>query len=60
MHYNDNSSDDKEDNYPEGEMFISRVSFEDMLEKAKAQSNIYTVDEESKDKDFEPYNNHCL
>ena len=40
-------------------MFISRVSFKDMLEKAKAQSDIYTADEDSEDEDFEPYNNHC-
>ena len=57
MHYNDNSSDDEEDD--QGEMFLSRVSFEDMLEQAKAQSDRYTADEDSEDEDFEPYINHC-
>ena len=31
------------------------VSFEDMLEQARAQSDIYSAEEDSEDDDFEPY-----
>ena len=58
VHYNGKEEDEdyEEDDDPEGERF---VSFEDMLEQAKAQSDRYSDVEDSEDEDFEPYVIHC-
>ena len=53
VHFTGDSSEDKEED--QGEMFEERVSFQDMLEQARAQSDIYSAKEDSEDKDFEPY-----
>ena len=61
MHHNGHegdSSSDKEDD--EGEMFLTRVSMEDMLAQADAQDDIYPEVYESDDDDeFDPYNYKC-
>ena len=49
-HNKDSSGGEEED---EGEMFLSRVSFKDMVAQANAQGDYYTVDKESDD-DLEP------
>ena len=48
----DSSEDEEED---QGEWIEERVSFQDMLEQARAQSDIYSAEEDSDDEDFEPY-----
>ena len=53
VHFNGESSEDKEED--QGEMFEERVSFQDMLKQARAQSDIYSAEEDSEDEDFEPY-----
>ena len=48
----DSSEEDKED---QEEWIEEAVSFQDMLEQARAQSDIYSAEEDSEDEDFEPY-----
>ena len=53
VHFNGDSSEDEEED--QGEMFEERVSFQDMLKQARAQSDIYSAEDNSEDEDFEPY-----
>ena len=51
VHFSSSNGDSSEDDKDDKE----RVSFEDMLEQARAQSDIYSAEEDSDDEDFEPY-----
>ena len=44
---NEDNSDDEDD--------VEYISFEDMLEQARAQSDTYPAEEHSDNDDFEPY-----
>ena len=58
VHHSGDSSEEEEED--EGEMFLTRVSMEDMLAQADAQDDIYQEVYESDDDDeFDPYNYKC-
>ena len=50
VHFSSSSGDSSDDEDDQ-----ESVSFEDMLEQARAQSDIYSAEEDSGDEDFEPY-----
>jgi hypothetical protein len=50
------SEEEEQDDEEDGE---EAISFEDMLEQARAQSDICSAEEDSDDEDFEPYVIHC-